>query len=255
MNDQMIKHDWYARIEHILCEAMSAAIAINGSAGDEAIKALVVHIQNNWTALRFIHEGAQASGREIAVANPAVALIRCMYDALLQALYIAHDSERRDALGEDYLDYAYIREYKDMQLIINGSDSLSKRLANSPLRIAREPEIRANYAKHKSRYLAGEKGVRDKWYEARNLWEIASLVGKSSEYGWYCTLSNGSIHADSRVVQHGPRLYFSGELYPIAANVACQAIKLLTKELDIQLSKENADLLNLLAKDFCNFYE
>ena len=76
---------------------------------------------------------------------------------------------------------------------------------------------------------------------------------KDEEYSWYVTYSNSSVHAGPFSVVKGPLgTAGDGGLFAVAA-IACQAATLLTKELHINVSKENEAFMTQFSKDPCNW--
>lgn len=238
-------------MESTLREVITASVAQRATKKADALIALVTHIANNWKAVCILNEHDD-DGLEQVVANPTAVLSRCMYDALLQALYIAVDSAKAEERATEYLEFSAVEYQQFVERVLKGTSSLSRQMAQSPRRASAEHAIRKEYDRVKGRYTNKRGSIRQHWYPG-NLRELARSVGKDEEYSWYVTYSNSSVHAGPFSVVKGP-LGTAGDrgLFAVAA-IACQAATLLTKELHINVSKENEAFMTQFSKDPCNW--
>jgi len=85
--------------------------------------------------------------------HDAAMILRGVYDAMLQTLYILWKPEERENRAELYLDYYWVERYKFIQIIDRNQTPLAKILSSSPKRAESEPEIMEYFEKVKNKYL------------------------------------------------------------------------------------------------------
>ena len=216
----------------------------NKRSSSRALLAFVCRNAGSWESLRTLLSSCGDTERMKAIALDCGAILRCMYDAYLQALFVWEDPNSRDDRGSLYLDYAHVERHKLSQDALRQDDSLSRYLAASPLRTESEDKVRQNYEQVKDRYLNSKrKGVRDHWYPHDNLRTLARCVGKESEYVWLVKMMNGSVHTGPFAMFNGPPLPGSGTLY-IANKILSNTIGFLVDNECIVLDSGVRELLN-----------
>jgi hypothetical protein len=240
-------------MDRTLREVLTAAYSKHSMAKAKALLALTTHIANNWTAICILHGNAISDERkQQVVANPITALGRCMYDALLQALYIAVDSAKTEERATDYLKFGAVEHCQFMDRLLGGTDWLCKRISGSSKRAAHEKAVRREYDRVKGRFADCHGRVRQHWYSG-SLQGLAKAVGKEKEYIWHVTYSNSSVHAGAFAVSRGPLVPTGNATIFIAAAVACQAAALVVSELQIEVSEESKVCMAEFSVDLCNW--
>ena len=238
-------------VDRTLRETLTAAFSTQTTKKAKALLSLATHIANNWKAVCVLHGGVDRDEMRDVIANPAAALVRCMYDALLQAMYIAVEPAKSEERASDYLAFGAVERHQFMERILKGTSALSRQLAGSTKRASSEQAIRVEYGRIKDRFADHHGRVRHHWYPG-NLRELAKTVGKDEEYSWYVAYSNSSVHGGVHSVLRGPLVPSGdGSLFAAAA-VACQAAQLLVNELPIQVSKECKAFMAEFSEEFCN---
>lgn len=124
-------------------------------------------------------------------------LLRAMYDAHLQALYILADSEQADARAKLFFEHQGIEQQRWYKLI-----------ERSPTRLARMelplgPEVEAAFKGLRPKFLAPNgRDVRRDWYPG-NLRELAHEVGLDSEYEILQRDLSGAVHSTPTALLSG----------------------------------------------------
>ena len=207
-----------------------------------ALLGFVVRNAGSWKTLNALVGHCENEDAFKAVAIDCGAVVRCMYDAYIQALYVIHDPNDCDRRGELYLEYEHVERYRQMQKLIGQDNELSEYLHNSPLREIGEVRIQQEYDRVKGNYSSGRRdGVRNHWYP-QHLRAIAEEVGRQDEFDWFVAGFHGSVHSGPLTVFHGPALPGAGVLY-IAISIAARTAMLLAKHEDLDLDQDALGLL------------
>jgi hypothetical protein len=121
----------------------------------------------------------------------AAVLLRCMFDAYLQADYIVRDPAKQTERGARYLEFQHVERYKAEERFFRHKNPLTDVLRNSHRRIAGQTRTRAEFERVKGAFLRKDKGsastgkraheTRDQWYEG-NLGQLAEGAGRKDEY-------------------------------------------------------------------------
>jgi hypothetical protein len=152
-----------------------------------ALFAFLLRIFNSWRSVGKLLDCCENETEFTTIANDGAAIIRCMYDALIQAMYIADDPSVADERGQLYLDFEHIEQHKLTQEVVRQMSGLARYLAMSPLRSEGERRNQEEFDRVKDRYLVSRRGkdgsaeVRNHWYVG-DLRELARGVGKEEEY-------------------------------------------------------------------------
>ena len=108
-------------------------------------------------------------------------LLRAMYDAHLQALYILANDHQANARAQLFLDYRWIEQRRMQNLIERNETDMARALLRSPKRAEGEAEREENFQRLKPKYLTKDgKRLRRDWYEG-NLFDLAKGVGLGPE--------------------------------------------------------------------------
>lgn len=131
-------------------------------------------------------------------------LLRSMYDAHLQALYILQDAAQADERAQLFLDFRWIEQRAMQKLIERNPTRLAKKLMQSPKRLEGEAEREANYQKLRPKFLTRD-GNKDRgdWYPG-TLRDLARAVGLESEYEILQKDLSGSVHSTPTALLAGP---------------------------------------------------
>lgn len=149
-------------------------------------------------SLRVLDRHAQHDFR-----TDGMTLLRAMYDAHLQALYILADPAQADERAQLFIDYRWI-EQRGMQKLLEGnSTALAQALLKSPKRAEGEAAREENYQRLRPKYLTRKgKDVRRNWYPG-SLRELAREVGLESEYEILQRDLSGAVHSSPTALLAG----------------------------------------------------
>ncbi|MFA9477100.1 DUF5677 domain-containing protein [Phycisphaerales bacterium AB-hyl4] len=130
----------------------------------------------------------------------ATSLLRILYDAMLQALYIIADPDQMEIRGELYEGFAAIEKYELIKRVDDDASAFSRRLSTSPLRANAEPRIQAEYQRRVDSYRKPGSNARPhNWYAHKigTLKEIAEAVGYKDEYLLLTHDLGASVHSSA----------------------------------------------------------
>lgn len=216
-----------------------------------ALFCLGTHIANAWCAIETLWTNRENADKFESLQNPIAALGRVLYEAYLQALYVAHDPAKADMLGRDYLDFEHVERYNGIKHILRGKSALATRLASSPMRSTNERLIRDDYDRVAPRFETKNGGIRKHWYST-DLANLARIVGREDEHRFYCSLTNSSVHAGALATKRGPQGPFGLQPLWTASGHVLELAKLLQDFCKLTLSDGANDSINRLSEDVVN---
>jgi len=172
----------------------------------------LVRVANTWNSLQLLRRGALADFQSVFMVDVGV-LLRCMFDAYLQADYIIRDPAKRTERATLYLEFQHIERYKAEEKLFRHNNPLTDVLGSSPRRAEGQARRRAEFERVKGAFLRKDKGsarsgkkapeTRDQWYEG-NLGQLAEAAGKKDEYDTFVYPFSGCVHSSSYAVLKGP---------------------------------------------------
>jgi len=170
-------------------------------------------------------------------------LLRAMYDAHIQALYILSDSAQADERAQLFLDFRWI-EQRRMQKIIEGNPTrLAKKLLQSPKRAEGEAERDANYQKLRPKYLTKDgKKDRGDWY-AGTLRDLAYAVGLESEYEIVQKDLSGAVHSTPTALLSGPSFSKPEHLVLLGWRLMFRVLGRIAAHHGVPLGKEHEEIV------------
>jgi hypothetical protein len=133
-------------------------------------------------------------------------IVRGIYDAMLQALYILDDVATCDERGELYLDWYWIEKNDEIERYDSNPTFLAQRMSKSPRRPATEPFFEKKYRESFPKY-ATKKGdkTRQHWY-CGSLRELAKGITPclESEYELLQAYLSGPTHSSVYALTEPP---------------------------------------------------
>ncbi len=238
------------RMDQAIRDVLTLSLESQETHCDRALFALMTHIANNWKAISTLSNNVSDRDHITIVANPTTALLRCMYDAFIQMLYIVHDHSQAEELARRYLEYGTIEHYQYMKAITSGASPLSKRISASPKRQTSVKKIEEEYSKI-CRRVPRYRKRRQHWYDG-TLYDLACTVGRKEEYTWYVSFSNSAIHAGPFAVMRGAIAPTGEEAIFAALPIVCQAANKLTIAMELVVSQKTRSWLDSFVTEFCN---
>lgn len=129
-------------------------------------------------------------------------VLRGVYDAMLQALYILKDASARNERARLYLDYFWVEKKSTLELLDRNPTQFAKRISQSPRRTNAEPAIESEYQRVLPQFQNKKGKPRDHWYEG-NLRDLARSVGLEPEYEILQRQLSGVVHSSSYALREG----------------------------------------------------
>jgi hypothetical protein len=172
----------------------------------------LVRVANTWNSLQLLRRGAPADFQSVFMVDAGV-LLRCMFDAYMQADYIVRDPAKRTELATLYLEFQHVERYKAEEKLFRHNNPMTDVLGSSPRRAEGQARTRAEFERVKGPFLRKDKGsggsrkkaseTRDQWYEG-NLGQLAEAAGRKDEYDTFVYPFSGCVHSSSYAVLKGP---------------------------------------------------
>jgi hypothetical protein len=192
--------------------------------------------------------------------HDGVTILRSMYDALLQLLYLLFDAASRRELAELYLDYAFVERHRGIVLVDKNDSDFAKSLSRSAKRATGEPELHAELRLRGQRFLTADGNrelskrgnsyltdrdakYRRTWY-AGTLETVAEQIGYLSEYKLIQHIGSSCVHVSSLPIQRGTLIRpekapFWGMFFALRATGA------IANAFNIELSQEDRQIVDL----------
>lgn len=170
-------------------------------------------------------------------------LLRAMYDAHLQVLYILQDSAQADERAQLFLDFRWIEQRAMQKIIAGNSTRLAKKLMQSPKRLEGEAEREANYQKLRPKFLTRDgKKDRGDWYPG-TLRDLARAVGLESEYEILQKDLSGSVHSTPTALLAGPSFSESEHLLLLGWKLMFRVLGRIAAHHGVPLAKEHEEIV------------
>lgn len=195
--------NWFfiGRLQAVLAHAITSLSdrhATQPSNLTTAIMPLLVRMANSWLSLTVL----RSRSPETALVDSA-AIIRCVFDAYLQAMYILDDPAQSDARSIDYIQYEAVEQYIQHSRIMQHNSDLANSLRQSPHRQAGELRLKQDYDAVAAKYMTKGGKPRDRWYPG-NLRDLAKLANREDEYDYFAGIFSGSVHSSYHAASKGP---------------------------------------------------
>jgi hypothetical protein len=137
--------------------------------------------------------------------NDAAALLRCIWDAYLQAAYIAHDPSEAESRASAYLTYEHVELRELVRRVLGHDTTLCRRIKEGEHYAENLAAVEANFERAKGPFLSKQGKIRDKWYPL-NLRGIADAVGVVAEYDTSLWQLHSSTHSSALATASGPMI-------------------------------------------------
>jgi hypothetical protein len=167
----------------------------------KAAELLLRSIVSSGNALYFLRQ-ASLSCPQYDFALDGAAILRRIYDAMLQALFILSDPTECEGRAQLYLDYYWVERYVAISLFDKNPTAIANVVKTSPKRKVAEPAIECEFQRVKSKFLTKKGEPRRCWYQG-NLRDIAKQVGLESEYELLQKQLSGAVHSSPLFLKDG----------------------------------------------------
>ncbi len=178
----------------------------------QSLLCFLVRLANTWNSLHLLRQGTPAEFQSVFMVDAGV-LLRCMFDAYLQADYIVREPAKRMERATMYLEFQHVERHKVEEKVFRHNNPLTDMLSRSPRRAEGQIRTKAEFDRVKGRFLRSQRGcggrrqgvadTREHWYES-NLGKLAEDAGKKAEYDTFVYSFSGCVHSSSYVVLGGP---------------------------------------------------
>ncbi len=180
-------------------------------------------------------------------------IVRGIYDAMLQALYILDDATTWVERAELYLDWYWIEKKDEIERYDNNPTFLAQRMSKSPRRPAAEPFFEKKYQEAFPKYSTkkGDK-TRQHWY-CGSLRDLARAVTPSleSEYELLQAYLSGPTHSSVYALSEPP--VFDKELLAdFAWRFSYRVLGKFARYKGIMLSEDEQGMIALAAENIFN---
>lgn len=189
-------------VDQLISEVITALLGAKSSPTKDTMLYLMNYMAGIWKAMYRLDEHA-VGDEKATLSNSFAVLTRSMFDAYLQAAFVAQ--EDTEARAQLYLNFQHVELYQQAMKAVKQSNDISKSIAESPLRECGEKRLKKQYDSVVREYTGNNGKVRAHWYEG-NLGNLAKAVDKYDEYFWYTQRFNSAVHA-------GPLAAWKG--YPV----------------------------------------
>lgn len=219
----------------------------NRPRSSQALLGFLVRCACSCKSINTLVSSAQTPVEEVAIGNDCAAILRCMFDAYIQAAYLFIDSNEREERARLYLDYEHVERFLLSTEVSSRSNPFSKSIASSPLRPEGEKRNRKEFDRVKAKYPVKKRNaraddVRNTWYPG-NLRDLARIIGMEDEYIVFVKRSHGSIHSSPFAVFKGPSI--TGEHFCYFASLLVSRVARMVVENDsLAVSSESAAIID-----------
>jgi hypothetical protein len=130
----------------------------------------------------------------------ASSILRTIYDAHIQLLYILQNPEPRAKL---YNDFYWVEWHKGVELFDSQSEPLFKLVSESPRRAELEASNREQFNAVEATYRKQSGGgYRRNWYDANDLSVLSKRVGYEVEYLCISRAMNPAVHSSAWAIRN-----------------------------------------------------
>jgi len=212
---------------------------------------------NTWQSIRTLR--VHSPHDEILVVDTG-ALLRCMFDAYLQAAYIAFDKKKAAKRAQDYFDFEHIERFRWQSKVLKYDNRLTRRVRSLETFANVNCAVEEAYERVKYRFAeemgkrkqdAGDsQRIRKQWYPG-NLFEIAKAVGKSDEYDTLLSAFHGCVHSSASALKSSWLPVPSAEQVIMwATSIAARTARMSVDHNKIELSQLYSRILELCSRPF-----
>jgi hypothetical protein len=209
----MVDEEFYRIMQSVTREVVGRSNADNVAS---SLWCFLVRVQNTWSSVRLLRNGTPVARHNEILVDVGV-LLRCMFDASLQAAYILHDPAKQTERASQYLEFQHVERYNTQERVFKHKNMLTDLLRLSRHKAAGQARVKAEFDRVKNQFLKksnknstggvlkGEAETREQWY-AGNLGQFAQDAGKRDEYDTFIYGFHGCVHSSSYAVLEGPPL-------------------------------------------------
>ena len=167
-----------------------------------AVELLMKRIVSGGNCLSFLRKCSSRFPKYDSALDGAL-ILRGIYDAMLQALFILSDPTKCEERAQLYMDYYWVERHGAITLFDKNPTALAGRIKASPKRIQAEPAIEKEFQQVKAKFLTDDGKLRRHWYRG-SLRDLAKDVGLEPEYELLQKQLSGAVHSSPLFLKDGP---------------------------------------------------
>jgi hypothetical protein len=177
-------------------------------------------------------------------ANDACALLRCIWDAYIQAAYIVFEPSESASRANSYRDYQHVERRQLAHRVLDHDTPVSRDLKSRSGHDQHQAAVEEEFERAKSRFMSAKGKLWNKWY-SEGLPGIAGKLGIAAEHDMLVWHLHGSVHS-SYLTSSGPLL--SIEYVPAWADfITARIAHLSVSHNGFVLTESERDFLESLA--------
>ena len=180
--------------------------------------------------------------------NPdGATILRSMYDAMLQAVYILKDPAKREERAALFMDFFWIEQERLIRLLDKNPTILAQQVSSSPLRSQHEETLKENLARIRKKYLASDGKIRRNWYSG-NLCYLASEVDLEHEYKLVQRVLSLMVHSSPFALRGGGPVIAGTHLVTDAWLLGLRVLGYIAEAAGVKLDKDEQEAIELAQK-------
>ncbi len=200
-------------------------------------------IHSGLESLRALHGHAQHDFRV-----DGMTILRAMYDAHLQALFILADPLQADDRARLFIEYRWIEQRRMQKLLERSPTQFARTLLQSPRQAAGEAAREENFQRLRPNYLTRKGELRADWYPG-TLRELAEAVALASEYEILQRILSGAVHSTPTALLAGLTFSNSEHLLLIAWRIMFRVLGRIAQHHRVPLAAQHVELVRAAMKN------
>jgi hypothetical protein len=172
------------------------------TAATRVVELLMKRIVSGGNTLSYLRERSSRHPEYDCTLDGAT-ILRGIYDAMLQALYVLHDPSACEERAQLYLDFYWVERWEAIGLFDKSPTTLAAKVKGSPKRLQAEPAIKERFEHVKATFLTRRGGLHDVWYRGK-LRDLARAVDLEAEYELLQRQLSGAVHSSPLFLKDGP---------------------------------------------------
>ena len=189
-----------------------------------ALFEIAFRIWGSWRARDYLVRSCPTKTDMDLIANDFAAILRCQYDAFLQAAYLVNNPNECEARGRLFSDYGFVEANRVARILTKQNTPWAKWMRNTPGFAEVEKERKARYDRVKQQFVDKKGKACSHWYPG-DLASIARKLGLLDEYECLIAMNNSSVHTGPGSLGIGPP--FMGAVgLDVAHSILAKTLKL-----------------------------
>ena len=240
-------------IDSLVAEIVPQTDRLISSPPAKAIWLLFKRNAGSWDSLCALVGTCQSQDHLELRNHDCGAIVRCMFDAYVQAAFIGADDS--SARGQQFLEFEWIEAHVLPQKFLKQKSKMADKIRNSPLRPEGEKLNTEQFERLKQNYPPPphmkKKEVRTHWYKG-SIPELATQLGLGNVCDWLYFRFHGSVHSSPLALIRGAA-YDARILETVASYLVANHARILCQTAGITLSAPAQELVDANNVDITNY--